>query len=217
MGGQTKEGLPQDARSSPICHPVLHRDQPTHGAKWISVFPPGPLHFDLQNLPAVIIFSEIVHGFPIAFPEGTLGLHIRVAAMGRFTARHRCCSQNGSNQPRESRRTHPLQRIGACLCRYQHRPLHVSPGSRSRSRTGIEPAGKNDLRSLLAQKLDPPRSGSTRRFLPLILNARKTGSPHLTPLKGSGDPSRRHPQEERRTGNPNTCMGCPNSEIMIVG
>ena len=44
--------------------------------------------YGIQNLSAVIILSEIEHGFPIAFMEGMLCSNMRVGAMGALAARY---------------------------------------------------------------------------------------------------------------------------------
>ncbi len=70
------------------CLPATFRGKKVCGVKWVSVFPPNPVKFGLQNLSAVIILSEIEHGFPIAFMEGTLCSNMRVGAMGALAAKH---------------------------------------------------------------------------------------------------------------------------------
>lgn len=70
------------------CLPATFRDQHICGVKWVSVFPPNPVKYGMQNLSAVIILSEIEHGFPIAFMEGTLCSNIRVGAMGALAAKY---------------------------------------------------------------------------------------------------------------------------------
>ncbi len=70
------------------CLPATFRSKKVCGVKWVSVFPPNPVAYGLQNLSAVIILSEIVNGFPIAFMEGTLCSNMRVGAMGGLAARH---------------------------------------------------------------------------------------------------------------------------------
>jgi len=42
----------------------------------------------MQNLSAVIILSEIKHGFPTAFMEGTLCSNVQVGTMGAIAAKH---------------------------------------------------------------------------------------------------------------------------------
>ena len=54
------------------CLPATFKQDKVCGVKWVSVFPPNPVKHGIQNLSAVIILSEIEHGFPIAFMEGTL-------------------------------------------------------------------------------------------------------------------------------------------------
>ncbi|NNE91605.1 MAG: ornithine cyclodeaminase family protein [Verrucomicrobiales bacterium] len=70
------------------CLPATFTAEKVCGVKWVSVFPPNPVKHGIQNLSAVIILSEIEHGFPIAFMEGTLCSNLRVGAMGGLAARH---------------------------------------------------------------------------------------------------------------------------------
>ncbi len=70
------------------CLPATFKNRKICGVKWVSVFPPNPVRHGIQNLSAVIILSEIEHGFPIAFMEGTLCSNIRVGTMGAIAAKH---------------------------------------------------------------------------------------------------------------------------------
>ena len=70
------------------CLPATFRSKKICGMKWVSVFPPNPVKHGLQNLSAVIILSEIEHGFPIAFMEGTLCSNVRVGTMGAVAAKY---------------------------------------------------------------------------------------------------------------------------------
>jgi len=70
------------------CLPATFKGKKICGVKWVSVFPPNPIKHGIQNLSAVIILSEIEHGFPIAFMEGTLCSNVRVGTMGALAARH---------------------------------------------------------------------------------------------------------------------------------
>ena len=70
------------------CLPATFKSTGICGVKWVSVFPPNPAKYGIQNLSAVIILSEIEHGFPIAFMEGTLCSNMRVGAMGAIAAKH---------------------------------------------------------------------------------------------------------------------------------
>lgn len=70
------------------CLPATFRSRKICGVKWVSVFPPNPVRYGVQNLSAVIILSEIEHGFPIAFMEGTLCSNIRVGTMGAIAAKY---------------------------------------------------------------------------------------------------------------------------------
>lgn len=70
------------------CLPATFKSEKVCGMKWVSVFPPNPALYGIQNLSAVIILSEIEHGFPFAFMEGTLCSNIRVGTMGAIAAKH---------------------------------------------------------------------------------------------------------------------------------
>ena len=68
------------------CLPATLLDKDICGVKWVSVFPPNPKVYGLQNLSAIIILSEIVNGFPVCVMDGTLCSNMRVAAMGAAAA-----------------------------------------------------------------------------------------------------------------------------------
>lgn len=70
------------------CLPATFKNHKICGVKWVSVFPPNPIKHGIQNLSAVVILSEIEHGFPIAFMEGTLCSNLRVGAMGAIAAKY---------------------------------------------------------------------------------------------------------------------------------
>jgi ornithine cyclodeaminase/alanine dehydrogenase-like protein (mu-crystallin family) len=70
------------------CLPATLLNEKVCGVKWVSVFPPNPERYGLQNLSAVIILSEIEKGFPLAIMEGTLCSNLRVGAMGGVAARY---------------------------------------------------------------------------------------------------------------------------------
>ena len=70
------------------CLPATFKGKGICGMKWVSVFPPNPVKHGIQNLSAVIILSEIGHGFPIAFMEGTLCSNVRVGSIGALAARY---------------------------------------------------------------------------------------------------------------------------------
>ncbi len=63
-------------------------DEKICGVKWVSVFPRNPSLFEVQNLSAIFVLSEIEKGFPVAVMEGTLASNMRVAAMGGVAAKH---------------------------------------------------------------------------------------------------------------------------------
>ncbi len=70
------------------CLPATLKPEKICGVKWVSVFPPNPERYGVQNLSAVIILSEIEKGFPVAFLDGTLCSNMRVGAMGGIAAKH---------------------------------------------------------------------------------------------------------------------------------
>ncbi|NOQ36514.1 MAG: ornithine cyclodeaminase family protein [Methylococcaceae bacterium] len=70
------------------CLPATLLDDKVCGMKWVSVFPRNPKKYNVQNLSAVFVLSEIEKGFPIALMEGTLASNIRVAAVGAIAAKH---------------------------------------------------------------------------------------------------------------------------------
>ncbi len=70
------------------CLPATFNRKQICGVKWVSVFPPNPVQYGIQNLSAVIILSEIEHGFPIAFMEGTLCSNLRVGSVGALAAKY---------------------------------------------------------------------------------------------------------------------------------
>jgi ornithine cyclodeaminase/alanine dehydrogenase-like protein (mu-crystallin family) len=78
----------QETQERINCLPATLQPEKVCGVKWVSVFPPNVDRYDMQNLTAVFILSEIEKGFPIAFMEGTLASNIRVAAMGALAAKH---------------------------------------------------------------------------------------------------------------------------------
>ena len=69
------------------CLPATLLDDKICGVKWVSVFPPNPKKYGVQNLSAVTLLSEIEKGFPICVMDGTLCSNMRVAAMGAAAAR----------------------------------------------------------------------------------------------------------------------------------
>jgi len=77
----------QDTQERINCLPATLLDDKICGVKWVSVFPPN-VATGLQNLTAVLILSEIEHGFPVAIMEGTLASNYRVGAVGALGAKH---------------------------------------------------------------------------------------------------------------------------------
>lgn len=70
------------------CLPAGLKDEQVYGMKWVSVFPENPHTRDLPNLSAVVLLSEMVSGFPVAFMEATLCSNIRTAAMSALAAKY---------------------------------------------------------------------------------------------------------------------------------
>ena len=68
------------------CLPATLLDEKICGVKWVSVFPPNPRRYGVQNLSAILVLSEIEKGFPICVMDGTLCSNMRVAAMGSAAA-----------------------------------------------------------------------------------------------------------------------------------
>ena len=70
------------------CLPATMLNEKICGMKWVSVFPENPLKYDMQNLSAIFVLSEIKHGFPVAVMDGTLASNMRVGAVGAVAAKH---------------------------------------------------------------------------------------------------------------------------------
>lgn len=70
------------------CLPATMLDEKICGVKWVSVFPENPRKYDLQNLSAIFVLSEIEHGFPVAVMDGTLASNMRVGAVGAVAAKY---------------------------------------------------------------------------------------------------------------------------------
>jgi len=88
LSRQDRTDLNDETQERINCLPATFKSDGVCGVKWVSVFPPNPAKNGIQNLSAVVILSEIEHGFPIAFMEGTLGSNIRVGAMGALADRY---------------------------------------------------------------------------------------------------------------------------------
>lgn len=70
------------------CLPAGLKNDRVYGMKWVSVFPENPHKRNLPNLSAVVLLSEMVSGFPVAFMEATLCSNMRTAAMSALAAKH---------------------------------------------------------------------------------------------------------------------------------
>ena len=53
----------QETQERINCLPATLLKEKVCGAKWVSVFPPNPVKYGVQNLSAVILLSEIEKGF----------------------------------------------------------------------------------------------------------------------------------------------------------
>ena len=78
----------QDTQARINCLPATLLPEKVCGVKWVSVFPENPEVHGVQNLSAVMILSEIEHGFPLALLEGTLCSNMRVGTMGGIAAKY---------------------------------------------------------------------------------------------------------------------------------
>ena len=76
----------EDTQERINCLPATLLDEKICGVKWVSVFPPNPRRYGVQNLSAIIVLSEIEKGFPVCVMDGTLCSNMRVAAMGAAAA-----------------------------------------------------------------------------------------------------------------------------------
>lgn len=70
------------------CLPAGLKKKQIYGMKWVSVFPENPHSRNLPNLSAVVLLSEMVTGFPVAFMEATLCSNMRTAAMSALAAKY---------------------------------------------------------------------------------------------------------------------------------
>ena len=78
----------RDTQARINCLPATLLPEKICGVKWVSVFPENPEVHGIQNLSAVMILSEIEHGFPLALLEGTLCSNMRVGTMGGIAAKY---------------------------------------------------------------------------------------------------------------------------------
>ena len=76
----------QETQERINCLPATLCDEKICGVKWVSVFPPNPRKYGLQNLSAIIVLSEIEKGYPVCVMDGTLCSNMRVAVMGAAAA-----------------------------------------------------------------------------------------------------------------------------------
>lgn len=70
------------------CLPATLIPQRICGVKWVAVFPQNPVKYNLPNLNASILLSEIETGYPVAFMDGTLCSNMRTAAVSTVAAKY---------------------------------------------------------------------------------------------------------------------------------
>ena len=78
----------EDTQERINCLPATLLPEKICGVKWVSVFPPNPKKYGVQNLSALVVLSEIEKGFPIAVMDGTLASNMRVASVGATAAKY---------------------------------------------------------------------------------------------------------------------------------
>ncbi len=78
----------KDTQDRINCLPAAILDEGIYGMKWVSVFPQNPVKYQLQNVSAVILLSELTHGFPVAFMEGTICSNLRTAAVSAVATKY---------------------------------------------------------------------------------------------------------------------------------
>lgn len=76
-----------ESQSRINCLPATLLTEKISGMKWVSVFPCNPKRYQIENLTAVILLSEIESGYPIAFMEATLCSALRTAAISAVAAK----------------------------------------------------------------------------------------------------------------------------------
>lgn len=70
------------------CLPAALKNEKIYGMKWVSVFPENEYSNNKANLTAVILLSELVSGYPVAFLEGSMCTNLRTAAVGAIAAKY---------------------------------------------------------------------------------------------------------------------------------
>lgn len=70
------------------CMPATILSKKVCGMKWVAVFPPNPTLYQLPNLNATILLSEIRTGYPLAIMDGTLCSDLRTAAISGIAAKY---------------------------------------------------------------------------------------------------------------------------------
>lgn len=78
----------QDTQDRINCLPAAMIQDKVYGVKWVSVFPQNPHTYNVPNLSAVSILSELTTGFPIAFMSTTMCSNMRTASVGAIAAKY---------------------------------------------------------------------------------------------------------------------------------
>lgn len=70
------------------CMPATILSKKVCGMKWVAVFPPNPSLYNLPNLNATILLSEIKTGYPLVIMDGTLCSDLRTASISGIAAKY---------------------------------------------------------------------------------------------------------------------------------
>ncbi len=77
----------QETQKRINCMPASILDEKISGVKWVSVFPMNPEE-GYANVTGQILLSELEHGYPIAFMDGTYLTAFRTAAVGAIASKY---------------------------------------------------------------------------------------------------------------------------------
>lgn len=112
------------------CLPAAVLDENVYGMKWVSVFPENPYLYNLPNLSAVILLSELKYGYPKTFMEGKLCSNLRTAATSAVAAKYLASDNTeviGFIGAGEQAKTHLMALLYVCpnikICKVASRTL----------------------------------------------------------------------------------------------
>lgn len=77
----------QETQKRINCMPASILDEKISGVKWVSVFPLNPEE-GYANVTGQILLSELEHGYPLAFMDGTYLTAFRTAAVGAIASKY---------------------------------------------------------------------------------------------------------------------------------